>query len=332
VTTLATSPARVENLGSQCARWWEREFLVPDVNLFRDLARAERPAASLYRATDGHLVRSVRYRELHREVGYGDELRGVFRSGTAVWGYVSLWRHADERPFSAAEEKLVADLSAPVAEAFQRAALLHAATAAGMPEAPGLLVFDPHGNLESFNDQAEAWLRELPATCPGDGEGFSVPVPTPVRTVVALTHAIADGVEQGAARVRLHGRSGRWLVVHGFPLRGPNDADSKTAIVIEPAKATELAPIIVQAFDLSPREQQITQLISRGVSTAEIAQRLYLSPHTVRDYVKTIFDKVGVSSRGELVARIFADHYQEPLTATIIHASALPSDDPESLP
>jgi hypothetical protein len=32
-------------------------------------------------------------------------------------------------------------------------------------------------------------------------------------------------------------------------------------------------------------------------------------PYTVRDYVKTIFEKVGVSSRGELVAKLFAEHY-----------------------
>lgn len=31
--------------------------------------------------------------------------------------------------------------------------------------------------------------------------------------------------------------------------------------------------------------------------------------HTVRDYVKAIFAKVGVSSRGELVAKLFAEHY-----------------------
>ena len=34
------------------------------------------------------------------------------------------------------------------------------------------------------------------------------------------------------------------------------------------------------------------------------------SAHTVRDHVKAIFAKVGVSSRGELVARLFADHYE----------------------
>jgi hypothetical protein len=47
---------------------------------------------------------------------------------------------------------------------------------------------------------------------------------------------------------------------------------------------------------------------------------LCLSPHTVPDYVKSTFEKVGVSSRGELVARLFAEHYVEPLHQSSVHA------------
>jgi len=320
LTTLPTSPARVEMpiLPGQCERFWEREFLVQDFNLFRDLARAERPVTSLYRATAGQPTRSVRYRELHHELGYGDELRGVFRSGTAAWGVVSLWREEGQRPFSAAEEKLVADLSAPIAEAFRRAALMQASASSASPEVPGLLVFDQHGKLESFNDQAEMWLRELPPTARGDRAGSGVLIPTEVLTVVALAHAVAAGIERGPARARLQSRTGSWLVIHGFLLRGPQDVAGRTGVVIEPAKASEIAPIIVEAYDLSSREQQITSMIARGLSTAQIAQQLVLSQHTVRDYVKAVFEKVGVASRGELVARLFAEHYQKPLHASIM--------------
>jgi DNA-binding CsgD family transcriptional regulator len=45
------------------------------------------------------------------------------------------------------------------------------------------------------------------------------------------------------------------------------------------------------------------------VGTADIAARLHLSVHTVRDYVKAIFEKVDVSRRGELEATLFAEHY-----------------------
>lgn len=71
----------------------------------------------------------------------------------------------------------------------------------------------------------------------------------------------------------------------------------------------------MEAYDLTEREQQIVQLIARGAGTADIADELFLSRHTIRDHIKAIFAKAGVSSRGELVAKLFAEFY-EPLHAT----------------
>jgi DNA-binding NarL/FixJ family response regulator len=42
-------------------------------------------------------------------------------------------------------------------------------------------------------------------------------------------------------------------------------------------------PIIVDADEFNPRKQHIAEMIARGLSTAQIAQRLFLSQHTVRD-------------------------------------------------
>ena len=76
--------------------------------------------------------------------------------------------------------------------------------------------------------------------------------------------------------------------------------------------SADVAPLIVEAYGLTGRELEVTRAIARGLSTAEIAAELYLSPHTVRDHVKALFEKVGVSSRGELVHRVFAEHYAAP--------------------
>jgi DNA-binding CsgD family transcriptional regulator len=112
---------------------------------------------------------------------------------------------------------------------------------------------------------------------------------------------------EGRARARMRSSaSGRWLVCHASSLHG---SLGDTAVVVEPARLPEIVPIIAEAYELSPRERDITQLVARGLGTAEIAEQLILSPHTVRDYVKAIFDKVGVTSRGELVAKLFAEHY-----------------------
>jgi DNA-binding CsgD family transcriptional regulator len=93
------------------------------------------------------------------------------------------------------------------------------------------------------------------------------------------------------------------------------------ALVIEPAKASEIAPIVVEAYGLTAREVEVTRLIARGLSTDQIASTLFLSRHTVQDHLKAIFEKVGVSSRGELTYKLFAEHYHAPLDDAI-HAAA----------
>jgi DNA-binding NarL/FixJ family response regulator len=100
-------------------------------------------------------------------------------------------------------------------------------------------------------------------------------------------------------------------------MREANAQSGRTALVIEPATATEIAPIIMEAYQLGPREQQVTRLVARGLSTAEIAMNLNLSTHTIRDYLKQVFEKVVVSTRGELVAKIFNEHYEQSLNATM---------------
>lgn len=52
---------------------------------------------------------------------------------------------------------------------------------------------------------------------------------------------------------------------------------------------------------LTPREEQVVALVADGLSNREVAQELNLSEHTVKKYLFRIFDKLGISSRVELV-------------------------------
>ncbi len=52
---------------------------------------------------------------------------------------------------------------------------------------------------------------------------------------------------------------------------------------------------------LTPREEQVVALVAEGLSNSEVAGDLKLSVHTVKKYLFSIFDKLGVSSRVELV-------------------------------
>jgi DNA-binding CsgD family transcriptional regulator len=109
------------------------------------------------------------------------------------------------------------------------------------------------------------------------------------------------------ARARVRTAHGSWLTVRGSVLG--DDPDSSVAVLMEQAHPPELAPLIADAYGLTDRERRVTELVAQGFSTTDIGQRLQLSAHTVQDHLKSIFDKTGAGSRGELVARLFFDHY-----------------------
>ena len=55
---------------------------------------------------------------------------------------------------------------------------------------------------------------------------------------------------------------------------------------------------------LSARELEVLLLLDRHLGTDEIAQRLFISEHTVRSHVKSLLSKLGVSSRREALERL----------------------------
>jgi DNA-binding CsgD family transcriptional regulator len=163
-------------------------------------------------------------------------------------------------------------------------------------DAAGVAVLAPDGSTAFTDEVAAAWIEEL------GGNGSVPPVLTAVasqaRTVVA--GPTCDG---RIARARVRAESGRWLVVRASVLG--DEPDAQVAVMIEPARPHELAPLVADAYRLTERERAVTQLVAHGLPTDAIAARLYLSPWTVQDHLKAIFEKAGVATRGELVARVF---------------------------
>jgi DNA-binding CsgD family transcriptional regulator len=288
-------------------RMTEIEIGGRDYNQFGALARSARPAASLSDATHGDLDRSRRHRELKRPNGFGDELRAVLVSDAAIWGGLSLLRAADRPDFTREDEAIVASVSRHLAEGLRRAVLLNALSddGAGGQASAGLALLEADNSIARADAAAEAWLAELRP------DGL---LPQVVTAVASRARAIAGGrTEPGAdARARVRTASGRWLLVRGSTLG--DDPDAQTAVIVEPARQHELAPLIADAYGLTERERAVTQLVAQGLQTNAIALRLQISPWTVQDHLKSIFEKVGVSTRGELTARVFFDHYAPRLT------------------
>jgi len=161
-------------------------------------------------------------------------------------------------------------------------------------DAPGVVLLAADDSIVTANEAGERWLAEL-------GSGADAPIP-PV--VAAVAHAVRPGVARAStARARVRTPEGSWLLVRGSTVGG--DARACAAVTIERARMHDLAPLVADACELTERERTITRLVAQGLATRAIAERLHVSPWTVQDHLKAIFAKVGVRTRGELVARVF---------------------------
>jgi DNA-binding CsgD family transcriptional regulator len=295
-----------QNVG--CSGTWlaEHEYVVEDVNKWWFLAHSGRLAGATSLATHGDLSRSARHRS-HAGLGIEDELRGAFVSGGAYCGAAGFLRDTGRPWFTEDDVSLLSALSEPLAEGFRRALLgtAIAASEAVSDHGPGVVIFDEQGAVESLSPAAERWISEM------------VEVPPPsvateskmVQAVAARARMLQAGADPltHTARSRVQVRSGRWLLLYGTRLSG--GSRSRVAVIIQPAAPHDVAPLVALAYALTDRECQIMRLCMKGLSTKDIAQVLAVSPYTVQDHLKSIFDKTGVRSRGELVGQIFLEHY-----------------------
>lgn len=314
--TMLPTAEYVENglPAAELLRLVEIEVREPDFNKWVRLAHADRPAGSLSEATAGDLDRSLRQREIRRPGGFADELRVVLTGGTGTWGQLTVFREANRPYFSASEVEFVSSIAGLISDGLRRGLLLDGAQAGDGDV--GLLVLDADDGVHMSNRAADRWLDELDA---GDRAGARLPlvIPAVARQARALCgrakSAAAAPTDIRPARARARTRSGQWLIVRGSLLGdGP---ESQAAVVLEAARPAEMAPLMVDAYGFTDSERRVTELVAQGLSTKQIAGRLHVSSYTVQDHLKSIFGKSGSGSRGDLVARLFLDHYATSLTS-----------------
>ena len=274
------------------------EYFEPDVVKFRELARARVPAQSLWQATSGQLHRSTRYRTILADLGNGDDVRMVFRSGSTVWGSACLARTAADPPFSRRDIAFLARVGEPVGRGLRLSHLL-AGDHVADPAATGVLILGDDGSIISRTEAARHWLAQLP---PDRARGLDLPAP--ILSAASRARALAAGRPgTGIPEGRVRTSTGNWLRLHAARLTPDSPhGTGQTAVILEPAKPADLSPLILDLHALTSRERQITQLLLRGLPTADIAQKLFISRHTLSDHMKAIFGKLGVSSRPELTA------------------------------
>jgi len=287
------------------SEWLAQEYYEDDVNNLAAVARSARGISTLHEATSGDPTSSPRW-HANMALGGDQEMIAALRTQAGdVWGALGLYRDQGQPLFDATELAFIQAVAPDLAEGARRALLAGEAVDPEGPRAPGLIVLSGNWEVESTTPGVEHWLAELP-----DGDWDADKLPSSVLAVAGRALRTAEHPDEpGQVAVsRVLSRSGTWVVLHGASLVA--GGARRVAVIVEPAHPARIAPLLMSAYGLTEREQQVTRLVLQGSSTAEISARLVVSAHTVQQHLKSVFAKTGVRSRRDLVGKVFFSYYE----------------------
>ncbi|MFN0094482.1 MAG: LuxR C-terminal-related transcriptional regulator [Dehalococcoidia bacterium] len=288
-----------EGLPEFPAEWLTEEYFGDDVNQLVQVARSPEGLSTLHEATDGDPSRSPRW---HQNMRYGGDQELILALKTrdgAVWGAMGLYREPGQPLFNGHERQFLRAAAPVLAQGVRRALLFASAGEPEQPGSPAVVIVTREGAARSITPTAGAWLAALPGSW---RTGTALP-----PAVLSVAYRAAGKVAPADATARTTTRAGSWVELHGMELEG---ARGDVAVIIESAAPPRIFQLLAAAYGLTERERELTGLVLRGYSTAEIAKALVVSPHTVQQHLKSIFDKTGVRSRRDLVGKVFFAHYE----------------------
>jgi DNA-binding CsgD family transcriptional regulator len=169
----------------------------------------------------------------------------------------------------------------------------------------GVLLLDAQLRLVHHTAEAAAIL-EYPGK-PRETVRLDKVLPA-VRSQLAspsMAAAPASSLEFTSGRRRYHCRA-FLLDSNGRGSRGDGDR-LQTKIVVVLERVFPQSPSIArwcEAFQLTSRECETVKFLLKGLTSKEIADRMSISPSTVKSFLKLIMTKVGASSRMDIIAKI----------------------------
>ncbi|WP_062465287.1 response regulator transcription factor [Demequina soli] len=286
-------------------QWAQVEYGADDPTSFQTLIRTGTGAVGMHRATHGAVETSVRMAEVMLPCyDFHDEARTVLRDRHGAWGVIAVFRGAGDAPFEAQELAALAEMAPALTRGIRVGTLAQAgATRSDCPSGPAVMIVDGRDRLVQASAGAATHLEQL-AMSPGAADPLSL-----VHALVTAARRLARGEADLPPRARVRTAEGIWLVLHASPLGGAGDRAGDVVVTIEEARPQEVIELVADVFGLTARERDVTAHVLRGADTKEIAAAMHVSPYTVQDHLKSIFDKAGVASRRELVSRVYFDQY-----------------------
>jgi DNA-binding CsgD family transcriptional regulator len=278
------------------------------------------PYAAAQHAVDAARRGRIVYetREESREIvdvlranGYRSGTHVIFSDRGLLWGKWCLLAQQASPQTLQQGRGLLRRLAPHLTNALRRAALVDHALTATDPAtaAAGVVVLDARGRAVLRTASVAAMLDDLADV----GLRYPDAIPLAVLRSVARLHETANRAD--VATVRAQGQSGKWYVIQASLADVAAANGASAVVVVRPAIPRELAVMLTDLYGLSPREREVVAAVARGLTNKEIATRLGVSAHTVKEHLDRASAKTGARGRKALVARLFFEAYRPTLAA-----------------
>ena len=234
--------------------------------------------------------------------GMSDVATTVFRDRHGCWGWLDLWRSARLGPFSREEVAFLTDILDPVTSALRRcqaSTFVVRPSDLPRPTGPVVLVLSPDLKVLQLTPQSHEYLRVL--VPPAQGQP---PVPANAYNVAAQLLAVEAGVDHSPAIARVHLADGLWVTLRAARLGDAGSSgEPDIAVTIEDSSPAERVAVFARSFGFTPRETELLRHLMTGIDTRELALQMFLSEHTIQDYLKGIFAKTSTHNRRTVMSR-----------------------------
>jgi len=299
-TLLPLGGVAEHDYGPRVPRALELEYSGGDFAAKDVLARRANPAGSLSTETGGDLARSPRWDEVLRPVGIGDSAVVACRDAQGCWGWVVAYRDSDDRPFRGGDLEFLASVGPALGAALRRGlgfTPLPDRDAAKL-STTGVILLNADLRVVDTTAGARAWLGAFQAAglfaAWGMLPGTIYPVATRARAGRTATgaHALERMVD------------GRWVMIEAAPLE--ERGRGEIAVILRAATPRETFDRRCRIYGLSPRERELVAALVAGLDTRAVTERLFISRHTVQDHLKSVFEKMSIHSRREMLAMFSA--------------------------
>jgi len=179
-------------------------------------------------------------------------------------------------------------------------------------QSPGILILDREGQLRYSNQEVLLLLPDLLKTdCDGNPQ---IHIPAEILRICTLAQGLPVlGEGEMSRNVETYcslmvGGEEQVFSLRAFIVGGVGSKREEGFVMILVERVVEKHTYdfdkVQKEYQLSAREMDVIKSLAQGLSNKDIAEKLYISEHTVKDHLKNIMAKMQVSSRNEILVAL----------------------------